>query len=714
MMIGAAAVAVGAMLPLSAMADAVRVYDVDDYVQDGLVVHFDGIRNAGADVAHNASATTWKNLVTGQPDAEFVDDTGNWNADGYYFKGTSTAYAKISSPGVTLGKYATIQLALDAVPSENTARYTGFFRLIVEGNSKAEEHDSLTFWSGYGDSVATITLKDDAYSGKNNRSALTGWEGKYVTAMLGHENKYLFQGTTPENSKKRSSIQAVPQATYSFGGAGIDADNRWFKGTYHSLRIYTNELSEAQLVQNRVVDDARYRNEASKGKGNDDVNVIVASNAEGVEGTEESGKWYIAEGTHTFTAPATTVIGAKFYTLSGYTVETWDGSAWGAAVTNSGASYTASSSAKVRLTWLWTLTLRGAAAYDVGDYVQDGLVAHFDGIRNAGVDTPHSSDTTTWKNLAVGYPDATLTFRPGRTSSTPSWTDTAYSFDDDAIFSTDDTLDLGTNFTVQIAITADPSAQSGKATVNGHEDTSKYNAWFNDNPKNDYGFWTDGTSTSLVGNFNKFKSDSVYIRPTISNWGGRYVTWMLDGDNKTAYTFESATSSNSKTYTPNATVHAARRYSWGAEINSGGNMQAFLKGEYHNVRIYNRTLTDAELKQNRRIDDIRYREVADVTVVNGAIGDTGTNGESSLTDGVYNIETGTWTITAPEIKSGGHTYQPKLLVEMYNATTGEWETTTAKPQWANSYTIDKSALGNGRIRLTWTWQIRKGLIISFF
>ena len=38
MMIGAAA-AVGAMLPLSAMADAVRVYDVDDYVQDGLVAH---------------------------------------------------------------------------------------------------------------------------------------------------------------------------------------------------------------------------------------------------------------------------------------------------------------------------------------------------------------------------------------------------------------------------------------------------------------------------------------------------------------------------------------------------------------------------------------------------------------------------------------------------------------------------------------------------
>ena len=33
MMIGAAAVAVGAMLPIAAMADAVRIYDVDDYLQ---------------------------------------------------------------------------------------------------------------------------------------------------------------------------------------------------------------------------------------------------------------------------------------------------------------------------------------------------------------------------------------------------------------------------------------------------------------------------------------------------------------------------------------------------------------------------------------------------------------------------------------------------------------------------------------------------------
>ena len=35
-------------------------------------------------------------------------------------------------------------------------------------------------------------------------------------------------------------------------------------------------------------------------------------------------------------------------------------------------------------------------AYDADAYVQDGLVLHYDGIRNVGLDQPHSTTTTTW------------------------------------------------------------------------------------------------------------------------------------------------------------------------------------------------------------------------------------------------------------------------------------------------------------------------------
>ena len=38
--------------------------------------------------------------------------------------------------------------------------------------------------------------------------------------------------------------------------------------------------------------------------------------------------------------------------------------------------------------------------WDVGNYVQEGLVLHYDGVRNVGADAEHSEATDTWVNLA--------------------------------------------------------------------------------------------------------------------------------------------------------------------------------------------------------------------------------------------------------------------------------------------------------------------------
>ena len=53
-------------------------------------------------------------------------------------------------------------------------------------------------------------------------------------------------------------------------------------------------------------------------------------------------------------------------------------------------------------------------AFDVGDYVQDGLVLNYDGIRNAGADQPHDSTATTWKNLGT----VRLTWKPQAVGTT--------------------------------------------------------------------------------------------------------------------------------------------------------------------------------------------------------------------------------------------------------------------------------------------------------
>ena len=687
--VAALTIAASAAIPMAAMADAVRVYDVDDYVQDGLVVHFDGIRNAGSDVAHDPGAATWKNLVAGQPDMVFINSPGAWaNGNSYYFNQISTAYGQLAS-GVTLGKYATVQLAVDVKASEQYSSgdaYPTYFYGPADEKAfslySQRQQTKITFRGGnyFGGS------DDDTY-----RPYVNSWGGQYLTAILGDGKDYAFEGVEYPNGKPRgASAKSLPEFQYMFGG--FDTANRAVKGAYYNVRLYNKVLSEAEIALNRAVDDARYRNAASKGKGNDDMNVIVASNVEGVEGTEASGKWYIAEGTHTFTAPATKVFGARFYTLSGYTVETWDGSAWGAAVTNSGASYTASSSAKVRLTWLWTLTLRGAADYDVDDYVQDGLVVHFDGIRNAGADAAHDPSAATWKNLVADKPDMSFVSTSGAWANGNSYcfngTNRAYGQLDEP------GVALGELVTVQIAADIDSSDQPGDYPTYFHNPTEEnsYSIYSQNRPK---------TTVSYRG--------GNYFKPSfnLTGWEGKYLTAISGAD--TLYLFQGAEYANSKTRTTTDALPAIR-YTFGGFDKD--NRQ--VKGSYYSVRLYTNTLDNAQLAQNRRVDEIRFHGNGDVTVVNGTIGDTGENGESSLTDGVYNIEAGTWTITAPEVRSDGRTYQPKLLVEMYNATTSEWEATTATPQWANSYTVDKATLGNGRIRLTWTWQIRKGTTIVFY
>ena len=706
MMIGAAAGAVGAMLPLSAMADAVCVYDVDDYAQFGtadLLMQLDGVRNVGATAAHATSPAMWTDLAGGHTVATngapvFSGDA--WVADkASYFSTSSTAVQE------ALAKESFTLEMMISNPGDQASNSFEYWTFLGDDMSHRQLVVSLRQQNTIKNPlVQCVQYRESGWQNRSQFSAssITSWNTRqYVAVVCDSTGATTYCDGTNQIHQTAGGTVKVSQSGITIG-ARFDGESPLYAGSeICAIRMTARALTADELLRNSQVDIARFRNGAAAGVAGT-VNVIVASNFAEAEGVEPCGK-YVAQSGDAFTAPVTVMAKNVGYVLGGYALETWDdaNSAWGAAVTNSGsAAYTYSGSGKVRLTWLWTLTLRAAADYDVGDYVQDDLVAHFDGIRNAGATEAHDPSAATWKNLVVGQPDAEFVNDAG------NWNADGYYFKGASkayARISSPGVTLGEYATIQLALDATPSENSAKYTglfrsiVEGNSSSPIHDSLT---------FWSGTTYTTIE------LKDDVYSgsdnRTSLTGWEGKYVTAMLGHENK--YLFQGTTPENHKTRTVITAVPQAT-YSFGG----GGNADnRWFKGTYHSLRIYTNELSEAQLEQNRRVDEIRFRGNGDVTVVNGAIGDTGTNGESSLTDGVYNIETGTWTITAPEIKSGGHTYQPKLLVEIYNATTGEWVATTAKPQWANSYTIDKSALGNGRIRLTWTWQIRKGLIISFF
>ena len=336
----------------------------------------------------------------------------------------------------------------------------------------------------------------------------------------------------------------------------------------------------------------------------------------------------------------------------------------------------------------------GATIMEPSAYVQTGLVGNFDAIRNVGMNLPHDKTTATWKNLVAGGPDATRTVRSGKTPA--GWTDTSYYFNEDAMFVVNSTFNLGVNFTVQIAITATPSAQGNSG------DASAYNSWFNNHPKGNYGFWTNKTEDNLVGNFNFFVNSGT-VRPTINPWGGRYVTWMLDGANNKCYTFktEHVPAGTSLTVTKNP---GALTYCWGAEKN-GNTYQAFVKGEYHSVRMYNRVLTNDEHVWNRIVDEVRYRGVVTNGTVVVASNRAGAEGTES--SGTYYVN-GNHAFTVPaSVTIDGCVYEPTgYKLETYNASTKTWNFVEERTDLSFAYT--NCAVNTGA-RITWNWRLASGV-----
>ncbi len=109
----------------------------------------------------------------------------------------------------------------------------------------------------------------------------------------------------------------------------------------------------------------------------------------------------------------------------------------------------------------------GLIAYDVGDYVQDGLVAQYDGIRNTGRNLPHDSFALIWKNIATNSVGeealgCDLAFiRENQTVAMPdgfprTWANgNAYAFNGTAYAQMMEALDLlsaGKNLTIEIAL----------------------------------------------------------------------------------------------------------------------------------------------------------------------------------------------------------------------------------------------------------------------
>ena len=741
---GSFAFAVTMFVALSATADikywdnpAYRAYDVDCYVQNGLVLNYDGIRNAGPNADHDPNATTWINCANpGTCDMERYSTNGTkdnsnqataaaWNKDAS--KGEWTDYGFVFSKGSIFWESSNFKL-----PTAFT------HQLLVEATSADQSGIgypvcgyNASLWNNGGSigirSSGTIantmyfTPLDNAGGNSGNRPAISGTSFTYGTAILRDKESVMFSGTTAPWSSastggtsgyySNSSYNPV-ERTISNGislGGHYPRTDEMFKGTIKFYRFYSKALSDDEVAWNRVVDEARYFGRVAAIPV---TNVVVASNIPIVSGEEPAG-CYAVDGSHVFTAPASKVVKGRNYTLDGFTVETWNDATgtWGEPVSHPGeSSCAATGMSRFRLVWQWTPG-DGLVAYDADDYVQDGLVLHYDGIRNAGLDAPHDSAATTWVNVAnpgfgdlVRYSLVSSALQEG--SATGAWTDNGFVFAKDALFRYADSFTVPTRYTTQAVFDAKQSEQENIAYIVCPSPDGNSSDWLR---------WSVGLRKTSF-DYGDGSVANVLFYCAADAAGGRlaergsadrvynYATAMLDVTNAVVFTGTTAP----WTATGASYGHRVKTGSGSARTLTKGFSLAghysttteLLKGTIHDFRFYDRVLSDAEVAWNRVVDEARY-----FTEPNVVVASTRADVQANEADGEYGVS-GSYTFTAPEsVTVGRITYTPAgYAIQQWDDTTGCWGAATEYTGASYAYTT-----AAGKVRLLWRWKAVSGI-----
>lgn len=400
------------------------LWDASAYAQNGLVAHFDGIRNAGAGELHSMSVRKWKNLVSSSPDALFDTDEGHWTDNGFYFNGN--VLAQLKSTGIALGDYPTIQLACDIDWTQQKSGSGVYPCLFCDPMSDTL---SIYFNNTQGNPTSNLLFKVDTYTGQGGAATRSQfvWAGDYVTGMLSENETYLFGGTEPANPMPRTATKSIPSIAFSWGGSrvGVAYTNRYVKGLYHSVRMYNRNLTEAELARNRRVDDIRYRYVGA--------DVVIATAASGCQGNEPCGV-YTVNGSRVFAAPVSNVVDGCAMMCSGYTLDAWDAvqRTWTNISESASREFTyvkGSTPAPVRLTWQWETTANEPSVTSL-EIAQTGDGRNIDVTIAVSCDDPMQGNYVYFvaRDEATGmeYPMRSVTGLDGHAAST--YTNGTYRF----------------------------------------------------------------------------------------------------------------------------------------------------------------------------------------------------------------------------------------------------------------------------------------------
>ena len=600
----AAAVATMAAFALPASA----ALDAHSYVQRGLAACYDGIDNAGTGT-HDPSAIVWKDL-TGNGNDGNCDTLLSWSADGWSVSGDCKPVT-VPAPGLarTLGTCNfTIQFA--CTPAMDNKREAFFSQYNFTGayGGLGLEHNNGGDFTGRLRYYKFRSRRTYA----NQRDELTGATisaGTFTSAsiaMTPTAQKCWLNGTLSDTRSMSLSmvshscssvIGGEPQATGNRTGTGYtDGYGITFQGEYNAFRVYDRALNEDEAKVNAAVDAIRF-NGANPGDftltggwsfdGAGDLCVDVSATASG------SGAVAVNGGAGPVTVKQYATVALVATPASGCVFQRWEGDT-DAIVSGSALTPSIEVSATDPVSLVAVFKAPATGPYS---YIRKGLVANFDGIDNAGTGA-HDSSATAWTDLTGNGNNATKASST-TWNGTDGWTSTSAQPFTIPAGSGSATTIAGTTatkvFTAQFAVK--PSRHNARQTFFGQYDKNGVAIEHNSGDSNKPGYmraYYNYIPGSIAAADDKFTQILVT--------SGEWASMSLLSDTAQQTIWKNGESSQTFVKTLNGTLTNICASIIGGDTRSTQGYQ----GTYNAFRLYNRVLSEDEVKVNAAIDDRRF------------------------------------------------------------------------------------------------------------
>ena len=222
-----------------------RFTDFSNYVQDGLVAAWDGIGNAGVGVHANDTAV-WKDVIGGY---EFALTNVTVNVDRMTFAGSTTSYGTLDAAGTAATFDAAKNGTLEIVFASRS--------LNAQVLLQTPANNGMTF--GYSQSAASIV----PFSGSVNKPLFP------VTLRQGEVYSFAvrYSSGAPVSALANGENLNSPNGGYWSPGEGDEtfvgnraSNAHGFPGTIYCIRLYSRQLTDAEIIANCAVDAKRFPN----------------------------------------------------------------------------------------------------------------------------------------------------------------------------------------------------------------------------------------------------------------------------------------------------------------------------------------------------------------------------------------------------------------------------------------------------------------------